>query len=72
MGSRLLKTALVAGLALVTYNRLKQPAPLRVTYPEAPTKVLVVGGGFGGLAAAEGLARALSGNREVGVGLIDR
>jgi NADH:ubiquinone reductase (H+-translocating) len=72
MGSRLLKTALVAGLALVTYNRLKRPAPLRVTYPEAPTKVLVVGGGFGGLAAAEGLARALSGNREVGVGLVDR
>ena len=72
MGSRLLKTALVAGLALVTYNRLQRPAPLRVTYPEAPTKVLVVGGGFGGLAAAEGLARALSGNREVGVGLVDR
>ncbi len=35
MGSRLLKTALVAGLALVTYNRRKRSAPLRVTYPEA-------------------------------------
>jgi NADH dehydrogenase len=72
MGSRLLKAALVAGLVLVTYTRLKRPAPLQATYPEAPTKILVVGGGFGGLAAAEGLARALSGNREVGVGLVDR
>jgi NADH:quinone reductase (non-electrogenic) len=72
MGSRLLKTALVAGLVLVTYTRLKRPTPLQATYPEAPTKILVVGGGFGGLAAAEGLARALSGNREVGVGLVDR
>ena len=72
MGSRLLKAAPVAGLALVAYSRLKRSAPLRVTYSEAPTKVLVVGGGFGGLAAAEGLVRALSGSREVGVGLLDR
>jgi NADH:ubiquinone reductase (H+-translocating) len=72
MGSRLLKTALMAGLVLVTFTRLKRPTPLQATYPEAPTKILVVGGGFGGLAAAEGLARALSGNREVGVGLVDR
>ncbi len=72
MGSRLLKTALVAGLVLVTYTRLKRFTPLQAIYPEAPTKILVVGGGFGGLAAAEGLARALSGNREVGVGLVDR
>src|SRR3954447_10453048 len=72
MGSRLLKTALVAGLVLVTYTRLKRPTPLRVAYSEAPTKVLVVGGGFGGLAAAEGMARAFSGSREVGVGLLDR
>src|SRR5215217_4358327 len=72
MGSRLLKTALVSGLALITYHQLKRPAPLQATYPEAPTKILVVGGGFGGLAAAEGLARDLSGNREVGVGLVDR
>jgi hypothetical protein len=47
MGSRLLKTALVSGLALVTYHQLKRPAPLQVAYPEAPTKILVVGGGFG-------------------------
>src|SRR5829696_96755 len=75
MGSRLLKAAPVDGLAplaLLAYNRLKRPAPLGVAYSEAPTKVLVVGGGFGGLAAAEGLAWALSGSQEVGVGLLDR
>jgi NADH dehydrogenase len=75
MGSRLLKVAPVAGLvplALLAYNRLTRPVPLGVAYSEAPTKVLVVGGGFGGLAAAEGLARALSGSQEVGVGLLDR
>ncbi len=32
----------------------------------------MVGRGFGGLAAAEGLARALSGSQEVGVRLVDR
>src|SRR5919112_4329403 len=75
MGSRLLKAAPAAGLVplvLITYTRLKRPAPLQVAYSEAPTKVLVVGGGFGGLAAAEGLAQALSGSQEVGVGLLDR
>jgi NADH:ubiquinone reductase (H+-translocating) len=75
MGSRLLKAAPAAGLvslALLVYNRLKRPVPFGVTYSEAPTKVLVVGGGFGGLAAAEGLARALSGSQEVGMGLLDR
>jgi len=75
MRSRLLKAAPAAGLVpltLLVYNRLKRPVPFGVTYSEAPTKVLVVGGGFGGLAAAEGLARALSGSQEVGVGLLDR
>src|SRR5919112_573844 len=75
MGSRLLKAAPAAGLvplALLVYSRLKRPVQLGVAYSEAPTKVLVVGGGFGGLAAAEGLARALSGSQEVGVGLLDR
>src|SRR5215213_10848479 len=75
MGSRLLKAAPAAGLvplALLVYNRLKRPVPLGVTYSQAPTKVLVVGGSIGNLAAAEGLARALSGSQEVGVGLLDR
>jgi NADH dehydrogenase len=76
MARNLVRAALVAGpaagLVLGAYNRLKRPAPLDVSYTEAPTKVLVVGGGFGGLAAAEGLARALSGSRKVGVGLLDR
>lgn len=72
MRNRLLKTTLLAGLALGMYSRRRRPAPLEVTYSEAPTKVLVVGGGFGGLAAAEGLVRALPGSQEVGVGLLDR
>src|ERR687890_2833650 len=75
MRSRLLKAAPAAGLvplALLVSSRLKRPVPLGVAYSEAPTKVLVVGGGFGGLAAAEGLARALSGSQEVGVILLDR
>jgi NADH:ubiquinone reductase (H+-translocating) len=35
MGSRLSKAALAAGLALVAYDRLKRPAPLRVAYSAA-------------------------------------
>jgi NADH dehydrogenase len=70
--SKILRAVLLlAGLALGLYSH-RRPSPLGVAYSEAPTKVLVVGGGFGGLAAAEGLARALSGSREVGVGLLDR
>src|SRR3712207_7276402 len=36
------------------------------------TKVLVVGGGFGGLAAVRRLAQAFGGSRDVSVVLLDR
>ncbi|MDQ3911622.1 MAG: NAD(P)/FAD-dependent oxidoreductase [Actinomycetota bacterium] len=72
IASRLAKVVLLIGLAASVYTRRRRPPPLRVAYSEAATKILVVGGGFGGLAAAEGLARAFSGSREVGVGLLDR
>jgi hypothetical protein len=67
--------ALSGGAALGAYHlysRARRPKPLRSRYSEAPKKVLVVGGGFGGLAALEQLAQALGGGREVGVALIDR
>jgi NADPH-dependent 2,4-dienoyl-CoA reductase/sulfur reductase-like enzyme len=49
------------------YSRYRRPKPLKGSYPEAPTKVLVIGGGFGGLAVVEILARTLGGSQEVGV-----
>src|SRR5918995_4373681 len=72
MKSKLLGTGLIAGAACVTYNRLRKPAPLKGSYADAPTKILIVGGGFGGLAAARELARALGGSEDVGVALLDR
>jgi NADH:ubiquinone reductase (H+-translocating) len=52
--------------------RGKRPKPLEVHYSDAPTKVLIVGGGFGGLAVARELARALGGSQKVGVAMLDR
>ena len=45
---------------------------MRTQYSDAPKKVLIVGGGFGGLAVLEGLVDALDGDEEVGVALLDR
>ena len=70
-----LAAALAGGTAIGAYelySRYRRPKPLKGSYPEAPKKVLVVGGGFGGLAVVEGLAKALDGSREVGVALLDR
>ena len=75
MRSKFVAAALAGGTAIGAYNlysRAQRPKPLRSSYSEAPKKVLVVGAGFGGLAALEGLVRALDGSGEVGVALIDR
>jgi NADH:ubiquinone reductase (H+-translocating) len=53
------------------YRRSRRK-PLEVHYSDAPTKVLIVGGGFGGLAAARELTRALGGSQKVGVAMLDR
>ena len=58
--------------AYKVYSHTQRPRPLRRGYSEAPKKILIVGGGFGGLAALDGLVRALGGSDEVGVALLDR
>ena len=45
---------------------------MQTPYSEAPKKVLIIGGGFGGLAALEGLVKTLAGDEDVGVALLDR
>src|SRR5215208_5891090 len=50
MKSKLVGAGLVAGATWVAYNWLRRPEPLKSNYLDAPTKVLIVGGGFGGLA----------------------
>ena len=74
MKGELATLATLAGgaAALRAYGMLRKPKPLSVHYLEAPTKVLVVGGGFGGITAVRGLVYALGGNRDVGVALLDR
>jgi NADH dehydrogenase len=69
---RLVGAGLIAGAAWATYRRLRKPAPLEGAYANAPTRILIVGGGFGGLAAARELTRALGGSEDVGVALLDR
>jgi len=75
MKGKLAAAALSSGTALGAYHlysRIQRPRPLGSSYSGAPKKVLIVGGGFGGLAALEQLAQALDGSGEVGVALIDR
>ena len=59
------------GASLVAYNQYGKLRPLNVGYTDAPTKVLIVGGGFGGLAALKELAREFGGGQDVGVALLD-
>ena len=58
-------------VALGALKLYEKPKPFGASYFDAPTKVLIVGGGFGGLAVLKELARALDGDREVGVALLD-
>ena len=65
-------TVLAGGAALGAYSVFNRQKPLGVHYLDAPTKVLVVGGGFGGIPMVRALVRALGGSREVGVALLDQ
>src|SRR5215211_1248930 len=65
MKGKLLGVGLIAGATWGAYNRLRKPASLKGSYANAPTKILILGGGFGGLAAARALARTLSGSEDV-------
>src|SRR5919107_6100774 len=67
-----LSAAFAGGAAALGAYRARRPKPLGIHYSDASTKVLVVGGGFGGLAAVRGLAQAFGGSRDVGVGLLDQ
>ena len=72
MKSELAIGGLILGASWGAYRRLSRPTPLAGSYADAPTKIVVVGGGFGGLAAARGLAHALGGTDHAGVALVDR
>jgi NADH dehydrogenase len=71
MRGKLAMGGLILGATWGAYRRLRRPTSLGVSYADAPTKVLIVGGGFGGLAAARGLASMLKGTDDVGVALLD-
>lgn len=69
---RELLRALAGGVVAIGAERARKPKPVGIPYSDASTKVLVVGGGFGGLAAVRELARAFGGSRDVGIALLDR
>ena len=72
MKGKLAAIAALAGGAAGAYGFVRRPKPLRTHYSRAPRKVLIVGGGFGGMAVLDGLVEALEGDSGVGVALIDR
>jgi heterodisulfide reductase subunit A-like polyferredoxin len=65
MKSTLVGASLIVGAAWVAYNRLREPTSLNSPYAYASTRILIVGRGFGGLAAARELARMLGGSEDV-------
>src|ERR671920_1032410 len=67
-----LSAALASGTVVLGAYQARRPKPLGIHYSDAPTKVLVVGGGFGGLGALKELARAFGGSQQVGVAMLDR
>jgi len=72
MKGKLAAVAALAGGAAGAYGLLRRPKRLQTRYSGAVKKVLIVGGGFGGLAVLEKLVEALDGEGEVGVALLDR
>src|SRR5215211_4723049 len=71
MRNKLAMGGLMLGAAWGAYRRLRRSTSLEGNYAEAEAKILIVGGGFGGLAAARGLADVLGGTEVVGVALLD-
>jgi len=70
---KLAMIAALAGGAAGAYNLLRRPRrPLGTYYSRAQRKVLIVGGGFGGMAVLDELVERLEGDPEVGIALIDR
>jgi hypothetical protein len=63
MKGKLMAVAALAGGAAGAYGLLRRPKPLRTYYSHAPRKVVIVGGGFGGMAVLDGLVEALGGTR---------
>ncbi len=72
MRSKLVVGGLILGAAWGAYRRLRKPTSLEASYAHAPTKILIIGGGFGGLSVARELAGELRGTDDVGVALVDR
>ena len=72
MRGKLAMVAALVGGAAGAYNLLRRPKPLGLHYSRAPRKVLIVGGGFGGMAVLDELVEALEGDPEVGVALVDK
>ena len=71
MKGKLALGGLMLGAAWGAYRRLRGPTSLEGSYPDAPTRILIVGGGFGGLAAARKLAHEFHGAEDIGVALVD-
>src|SRR5215204_273784 len=71
MKGKLALGGLMLGAAWGAYRRLRGPTSLEGSYPDAPTRILIVGGGFGGLAAARKLAHVFHGAEDIGVALVD-
>src|SRR5215203_6818438 len=72
MKGKLATVAALAGGAAGAYRLARRPKPLRSHYSRAPRKVLIVGGGFGGLSVIDELVEELDGDPGGGVALIDR
>jgi hypothetical protein len=72
MRSKLAIGGLILGAAWAAYWRQCRPVSLQGSYEHAPAKILIIGGGFGGLSVAREPARALCGTEDVGVALVDR
>lgn len=64
--------ALAGGAALGAYGYTRRPKPLKTHYSNAPTKVVIVGAGFGGLTALNTLVKAMGGEEGVGALVLDR